>query len=120
MRGPALRGLGLGQAGVAAVGSRGSGDQDDAAVGLGIIATHAVYLSEVIGPNVRSKVLLASQSTTAIVGVGISLLAFFWIPAHWQWFVWVGAAFQVIVLLLARRRTRARWWWAPPGTTSPR
>ncbi len=30
----------------------------------GIIATHAVYLSEVIGPNVRSKVLLASQSST--------------------------------------------------------
>jgi MFS family permease len=65
----------------------------------GIIATHAVYLSEVIGPHVRSKVLLASQSSTAIVGVGISLLAFFWIPVHWQWFVLAGAALQVFVLL---------------------
>jgi MFS family permease len=65
----------------------------------GIIATHAVYLSEVIGPTVRSKVLLASQSSTAVVGVGISLLAFFWIPAHWQWFVWAGALFQIFVLL---------------------
>ncbi len=65
----------------------------------GIVATHAVYLSEVIGPTVRSKVLLASQSSTALVGIVISLLAFFWIPLHWQWFVWAGALFQIFVLL---------------------
>ena len=35
----------------------------------GIVATHAVYLSEVIGPTVRGKVLLASQSSTALVGI---------------------------------------------------
>src|SRR6202042_2827464 len=65
----------------------------------GIVATHAGYLSEVIGPTVRSKVLLASQSSTALVGIGISLLAFAWIPVHWQWFVWAGAIFQIVVLL---------------------
>jgi MFS family permease len=65
----------------------------------GIIATHAVYLSEVIGPTVRSKVLLASQSSTALVGVGISLLAFWLIPDHWQWFVWIGALIQIFLLL---------------------
>jgi putative MFS transporter len=65
----------------------------------GIVATHAVYLSEVIGPTVRGKVLLASQSSTALVGIVISLVAFAWMPAHWQWFVWAGAAFQIVVLL---------------------
>jgi putative MFS transporter len=65
----------------------------------GIVATHAVYLSEMIGPTVRSRVLLASQGSTALVGVAISLLAFAWIPVHWQWFVWAGSAFQIVVLL---------------------
>lgn len=65
----------------------------------GIVATHAVYLSEVIGPTVRSKVLLASQSSTALVGIVISLLAFAWIPVHWQWFVWAGALCQIVILL---------------------
>ena len=65
----------------------------------GIVATHAVYLSEMIGPTVRGKVLLASQGSTALVGVGISLLAFAWVPLHWQWFVWAGALFQIFVLL---------------------
>jgi MFS family permease len=65
----------------------------------GIVATHAVYLSEVIGPTVRGKVLLASQSSTALVGIVISLVAFAWIPIHWQWFVWAGSLFQLVVLL---------------------
>jgi len=65
----------------------------------GIVATHAVYLSEMIGPTVRSKVLLASQSSTALVGIAISLVAFAWIPVHWQWFVWAGSMIQIVVLL---------------------
>lgn len=65
----------------------------------GIVATHAVYLSELIAPKVRSHVLLASQGSTALVGVGVSLLAFFWIPSHWQWFVWLSAAIEVVILL---------------------
>jgi putative MFS transporter len=64
----------------------------------GIVATHAVYLSEMIAPKVRGKVLLASQGSTAVVGVAISLLAFAWIPIHWQWFVWVSAAVEVVIL----------------------
>jgi MFS family permease len=73
----------------------------------GIVATHAVYLSEMIGPTVRGKVLLASQGSTALVGVGISLLAFAWVPLHWQWFVWAGALFQIVVLL------PLLWWLLP-------
>jgi putative MFS transporter len=44
-------------------------------------------------------VLLASQGSTALVGIGISLLAFWLIPVHWQAFVWAGSSFQIVLLL---------------------
>ncbi len=41
----------------------------------GIIATHAVYLSEMTSTVIRNRVLLASQSLTALVAVSVNLLA---------------------------------------------
>ena len=46
----------------------------------GIVATHSVYLSEMTSPEVRNKVLLASQGVTALVAVSVNLLAFWLIP----------------------------------------
>jgi MFS family permease len=65
----------------------------------GIVATHAVYLSEMTSPEVRNSVLLASQGATALVAVGVNLLAFAWIPSHWQLFLWVSAIIEVAILL---------------------
>ena len=65
----------------------------------GIVATHSVYLSEMTSPQVRNRVLLTSQGVTALVAVGVNLLAFAWIPSNWQLFLWVSAAIEVIVLL---------------------
>lgn len=65
----------------------------------GIVATHSVYLSEMTSPEVRNRVLLTSQGVTALVAVGVNLLAFAWIPSHWQVFLWVSAAIEVLVLL---------------------
>ena len=65
----------------------------------GIVATHSVYLSEMTSPDVRSRVLLASQGVTAIVAVGVNLLAFFMIPSQWQLFLWVSAIIEIVVLL---------------------
>jgi MFS family permease len=65
----------------------------------GIVATHAVYLSEMIGPDVRSRVLLASQAVTALVGIAISLLAFWLIPNQWQLFIWISTALLIVVML---------------------
>jgi len=65
----------------------------------GIVATHAVYLSEMTSPEVRNRVLLSSQGVTALVAVGVNLLAFAWIPSHWQIFLWVSAAIEVLILL---------------------
>ncbi len=65
----------------------------------GIVATHSVYLSEMISPLVRNKVLLASQGVTALVAVSVNLLAFWLIPSQWQAFLWVSAGVEIIILL---------------------
>ncbi len=65
----------------------------------GIVATHSVYLSEIISPPVRSRVLLSSQAATALVAVAVNLLAFWLIPGRWQLFLWVSAAIEIVVLL---------------------
>ncbi|HET9017338.1 MAG TPA: MFS transporter [Thermomicrobiaceae bacterium] len=81
-------------------------------LGVGaIVALHSVYISELIGPNARNQLLLSAQSTTALVGVVIGLLAFFWIPVHWQAYVWVVAALVFIMfpLLLWRLPESPRW-----------
>lgn len=65
----------------------------------GIVATHAVYLSEMTPPTARNKVLLASQGVTALVAVGINMLGFWLVPKQWQLFLWVSAIIEIVVLL---------------------
>ncbi len=65
----------------------------------GIVATHAVYLTEMIAPEARNRVLLASQAVTPLVGVAISLLGFWLIPGEWRAFIWASALVLVVVLL---------------------
>src|SRR3954463_14298417 len=54
----------------------------------GIVATHSVYLSK-----------MTSQGVTDLVAVAVNLVAFAWIPGHWQLFLWGSAAIEIIVLL---------------------
>jgi MFS transporter, putative metabolite:H+ symporter len=65
----------------------------------GIVATHSVYLSEMTSTEIRNKVLLASQGTTAIVAAGVFTLASYMIPDHWQAFLWISAIIEIVVLL---------------------
>jgi MFS family permease len=68
-------------------------------LGVGaIVATHSVYLSEIITPSHRNSLLLGSQSVTALVSVVSGILAILWIPAHWQLYVWFMAGFQLVLL----------------------
>ena len=73
----------------------------------GIVGTHSVYLSEMVSPEARNKVLLSSQGVTALVAVGVNLLAFAWIPSQWQLFLWVSAAVEIVILL------PLLWWLLP-------
>ena len=65
----------------------------------GIVATHAVYLSEMTSTGIRNRVLLASQSLTALVAVSVNLLAFWLIPGQWQLYLWVSAAVLIFIFL---------------------
>jgi len=65
----------------------------------GIVATHSVYLSEMTSPAIRNKVLLASQGVTALVAVGVNMLAFWLIPSQWQIFLWISAGVEIVILL---------------------
>jgi MFS family permease len=65
----------------------------------GIIATHAVYLSEMTSSAIRNRVLLASQGITALTAAAVNLLAFWLIPGRWQAYLWVGAAVLLLFLL---------------------
>ena len=82
-------------------------------LGVGaIVATHAVYISEIVSPEVRNRVMLGSQGITALITVISGLLAFWLIPSHWQWYVYLMAAFQLLVLfpLLAWRLPESPRW----------
>src|SRR5579883_841528 len=77
-------------------------------LGVGaILSTHATYITEVVGHGVRNRVLLASQGTTALVAVGVGLMAFYWIPSRYQLYVYLLAAAQLVILL------PLLWWRLP-------
>jgi MFS family permease len=87
-------------------------------LGVGaIVATHAVYISEVVSPEVRNKVMLGSQGTTALIAVISGLLAYWWIPAHWQWYVYAMGVSQLLILfpLLAWRLPESPRWLEAKG-----
>ena len=65
----------------------------------GIVATHAVYLSEMSSQPVRNKTLLTSQASTALVGVVILALAANMMPKYWREFIFIGVAIQAFILL---------------------
>lgn len=65
----------------------------------GIVATHAVYLSEMSSHAVRNKTLLTAQASTAIVGIVIAGAASMMMPKLWREFVWLGVIIQAFVLL---------------------
>jgi MFS family permease len=64
----------------------------------GIVATHAVYLSEMSSHAVRNKTMLTAQASTALVGVAIAGAASVMMPKMWQEFVWLGVIIQAFVL----------------------
>jgi putative MFS transporter len=73
----------------------------------GIVATHAVYLSEISSHAVRNKTMLTAQASTSLVGVMIAFAASRMIPELWREFVWLGVIIQAFVLF------PLLWWRLP-------
>jgi putative MFS transporter len=66
----------------------------------GVLAVNVVYMGEIVPPEGRGSVMLGSQ----ILALGIfallgNLPAVFWVPSHYQWFIYLFSAVALIVLV---------------------
>ena len=55
----------------------------------GILCTNAVYMDEVLSPGQRHQVGFAAQTLALGSGVLIGLVSYFWVPSHYQWYVYL-------------------------------
>jgi putative MFS transporter len=68
----------------------------------GVLATNVVYMGEIVPPERRGRVMLASQIlAVAMFGLLGNLPAVFWVPSHYQWYIYLFclAALGVLVPL---------------------
>jgi len=66
----------------------------------GVLATNVVYMGEIVPPARRGGVMLASQVLAVVIyGLLGNLPAVFWVPAHYQWFIFLFCACALFVLV---------------------
>ncbi len=70
-------------------------------VGMGgVLATNVVYMGEIVPPAQRGRVMLASQILAVLVfGLLGNVPGIFWVPAHYQWFIYLFVAVPLVVLV---------------------
>ena len=67
----------------------------------GYLAVNVVYMSEMMGPAVRSKVIRSAQ-VLAIFLLSVvlsSLIPHYWIPGHYRRYLWLLAGLNIVVAL---------------------
>jgi putative MFS transporter len=67
----------------------------------GYLAVNVVYISEMMGPTVRSKVIMGAQ-VLAIVLLAVvlaSLIPHYWIPGEYRRYLWLLAGLNIVVAL---------------------
>jgi MFS family permease len=66
----------------------------------GVLAVNVVYMGEIVPPQGRGGVMLASQILAVVIfGLLGNLPAVFWVPTHYQWFIYLFSAVSLIVLV---------------------
>jgi MFS family permease len=66
----------------------------------GVLATNVVYMGEIVPPTERGRVMLASQVLAVMVfGLLGNVPGILWVPAHYQWFIYLFTAVPIIVLI---------------------
>ena len=79
----------------------------------GYLAVNVVYMSEIMGPTWRRKVMLPCQAVCIFllyVVVG-GILPHYWFPVHYRWFLWFLTIVNVLVAIyLAFRMPESPRW----------
>jgi len=66
----------------------------------GVLAVNVVYMGEIVPPNQRGRVMLASQIlAVALFGLLGNLPAVFWVPSHYQWYIYLFCVMALGVLV---------------------
>jgi MFS family permease len=66
----------------------------------GIISTSVVYMGELVSPQHRGRVMLASQIVAVVLfGLLGNIPALFWVPAHYQWVIYLYCILSFIFVL---------------------
>ncbi len=79
----------------------------------GYLAMNVVYMSEIMGPTWRRKVMLPCQAVCIFllyVVVG-GIIPHYWFPVHYRWFLWflTGVNLLIAVVLFFRMPESPRW-----------
>ena len=79
----------------------------------GYLAMNVVYMSEIMGPTWRRRVMLPCQAVCIFllfVVVG-GIIPHYWFPVHYRWFLWflTGANLLIAVALFFRMPESPRW-----------
>jgi MFS family permease len=71
------------------------------ALGMGmLLSVHAVYIHELAPPQHRQKLSMRCQAIAVIAaGLLAGLTSFYWIPAHYQWFVYALSAAPIVLCI---------------------
>ncbi|HVZ07628.1 MFS transporter [Rhodopila sp.] len=66
----------------------------------GVLSTNVVYMGEIVPPAERGRVMLASQVLAVLVfGLLGNVPGILWVPAHYQWFIYLFTAVPIVVLV---------------------
>ncbi len=66
----------------------------------GVLSTNVVYMGEIVPPRERGRVMLAAQMLAVLVyGVLGNVPGMFWIPEHYDWFIYLFTAVPLVVLV---------------------
>jgi MFS family permease len=79
----------------------------------GFLAINVVYMSEIMGPSVRSRVMMVSQVVSIFVLLVIltGLIPHYWFPSHYKAYLWLLAGLNILVAiaLFFRMPESPRW-----------
>jgi MFS family permease len=79
----------------------------------GYLAINVVYMSEIMGPTWRRKVMLPCQTVCIFLLFVVfnGIIPHYWFPSHYRWFLWMLAIVNIVVAvaLFFRMPESPRW-----------